>query len=80
MNLKPYPRRKRQIKINYILPRNIDWSLLNKNQTKVIKMRWGIDEYKIKYNMREIAEMMNTTLALVTKYEREALKILRAKS
>ncbi len=77
MIIKNYPKRKRQVILNYILPRNIDWSTLNPLETKIIKMRWGIDPYTHKHNHQEIAAATNLTVPVVSTTERKTIKRIR---
>ena len=77
MNLKDYPKRKRQIVLNYILPRNIDWSTLNPTETQILQMRWGLGEYKMRHNHREISNVMGLTIAVISKMERDIIKKIR---
>lgn len=77
MILKNYPKRRRQVAINYILPRNIDWSLLNEIETKIIEMRWGLGNYKIKHNLTEISEDVGLPVHVIHRLEKEAVKKIR---
>lgn len=77
MILKNYPKRKRQIVINYILPKNINWSILDDVEITIIKMRWGFDPYIKKHCHREIATKLGKTISRISHMESIVLKKLR---
>jgi DNA-directed RNA polymerase sigma subunit (sigma70/sigma32) len=77
MDLSKCRKRRRQVKVNYLLPQNIDWSLLNEKEITLVKMRWGHDPYTKKHNHREIAEATNSKVHRVSRLEKMILKKLR---